>query len=98
MLLLGRTFRHEDAGEPVLVLSHEYWQRHLGGADDVVGRLVEMNNRGHAIVGVLPPLPAFPHANDVFMPSTCRPVERRAMRLTRLERQAYEEEIDRRRR
>lgn len=73
--VLGRTFLPgEDAkgADPVLVLSHEYWQRRYGGDPAVVGRLLQMNDRPHRVVGVLPPLPRFPEANDVFMPvSSC---------------------------
>jgi predicted permease len=73
--VLGRSFRPgEDAvgAEPVLVLSHDYWQRRYGSDAAVVGRLVEMNDRPHRIIGVLPPLPRFPEPNDVFMPvSSC---------------------------
>jgi len=73
--ILGRTFRPgEDlaGAEPVLVLSYEYWQRRYGGDPTVVGRLLEMNDRSHRVVGVLPPLPRFPDRSDVFMPiSSC---------------------------
>jgi predicted permease len=73
--LLGRTFLPgEDTAfaEPVVVLGHEYWQRRHGSDSAVIGRLVEMNDRRHRIVGVLPPLPRFPEPNDVFMPvSSC---------------------------
>ncbi|HJS75273.1 MAG TPA: ABC transporter permease [Vicinamibacteria bacterium] len=73
--VLGRLFLPgEDAAgaAPVLVLSHEYWQRRYERDPRVIGRLVEMNDRAHRIVGVLPPLPRFPQRNDVFMPvSSC---------------------------
>jgi predicted permease len=73
--ILGRGFLSgEDAvgAEPVLVLDHGYWQRRYRGDPAVVGRMVQMNDRPHRIVGVLPPLPRFPEPNDVFMPvSSC---------------------------
>jgi hypothetical protein len=73
--LVGRTFLPgEDAvgAEPVLLLGYEYWQRRYRGEPAVVGRLLEMNDRSHRVVGVLPPLPRFPESNDVFMPvSSC---------------------------
>ena len=57
--ILGRTFRPEDEkpeAEPVLVLSYEYWQSQ--GADPkIVGRAMEMNDKTHMVVGVLPPVP-----------------------------------------
>ena len=74
--LLGRTFRDgEDAlgAEPVLVLSHAYWQQKLGGDPKVVGRTFEMNDRVHTVVGVLPPLPGYPDDNDVYMPASACP-------------------------
>ena len=74
--LFGRTFEAgEDAqgAAPVLVLSYNYWQRSFAGDPGVVGQVVEMNNRPHTIVGVLPPLPAFPNEDHVFMPASACP-------------------------
>ncbi len=74
--LLGRTFRAEDDGHDApatILLSHEYWQRAFGGNRDVVGRVVEMNDRPHTIVGVLPDVPMYPQPNDVYMPRTACP-------------------------
>jgi putative ABC transport system permease protein len=74
--LLGRAFRpREDAiaSEPVLILSYAFWQRAFFGDPAIVGRTVEMNDRLHTIIGVLPPAPlAYPNADDVYMPvSSC---------------------------
>jgi hypothetical protein len=55
------------------VLSHEYWQRAFRGDRDVVGRIVEMNDRPHTIVGVLPDVPMYPQPNDVYMPDRRAP-------------------------
>ena len=74
--ILGRTFRAgEDAigAEPVLVLSHAFWQQRLGGDPRIVGRTFEMNDRVHTVVGVLPPLPGYPNDNDVYMPASACP-------------------------
>ena len=74
--LLGRTFRAEDDAhdaDATLVLSHEYWQRAFGGRQDVIGRVVEMNDRRHTIVGVLPDVPMYPQPNDVYMPRSACP-------------------------
>ncbi|MFI5006631.1 MAG: ADOP family duplicated permease [Solirubrobacterales bacterium] len=78
--LLGRTFRDgEDAlgAEPVLVLSHSFWQQKAGGDAGVVGRTFEMNDRVHTVVGVLPPLPGYPDENDVYMPASACPFRSR---------------------
>ena len=73
--MLGRTFRADDdrQGAPaVLVLSYHYWRDVLDRDPNVIGRQFEMNDRVHTVVGVLPPVPAFPEPNDVYMPvSSC---------------------------
>jgi putative ABC transport system permease protein len=70
--ILGQTF--PDTGdapgaEPLLLLSHSFWQSHFGGDPAVIGQTVEMNDRIHTIIGVLPEnLPVYPGTNDVWMP------------------------------
>jgi putative ABC transport system permease protein len=74
--LLGRTFlpgEDKPGAAPVLVLSYEYWQRSFGGDPHVIGQVFEMNNKPHTVVGVLPPLPAFPNADQVYMPASACP-------------------------
>ncbi len=74
--LAGRAFATADdaPGAPaVVVLSHGYWQRRFGGDPGVVGRAVEMNDRAHTVVGVLPPVPHYPEENDVWMPTSACP-------------------------
>ena len=54
----GRAFvADEDRGEgahPVLLISHDLWQRRFGGAENIAGTRVEMNRHSFLIVGVLP--------------------------------------------
>jgi predicted permease len=73
--LLGRAFREgeDQAGAtPVVVLSYRFWRERLGGNTTIIGKTVEMTDRVHTVIGILPPLPAFPNDNDVFMPvSSC---------------------------
>jgi hypothetical protein len=74
--LHGRSFRPGDEAHQapaVLLLSHEYWQRRHGADPEVVGRVFEMNDRQQTVVGVLPPLPAFPRVDDVYMPISACP-------------------------
>jgi hypothetical protein len=73
---LGRLFTPTDetkGAPPVLVLSYAYWMKEFGGDRKVLGRAFELNDRVHIVVGVLPPLPEYPDANDVFMPTTSCP-------------------------
>jgi predicted permease len=71
--VLGRTFISSDEdknADAVLVLSHQYWQRHQGGDPNIVGKVFQMNNRPHTVIGVLPPIPQYPDENDVYMPTS----------------------------
>jgi predicted permease len=74
--LLGRLLIPADdslTAPPVLVLSYAYWMKEFGGDQKILGRTFEMNDRVHTVVGVLPPLPEYPDANDVYMPTTSCP-------------------------
>jgi hypothetical protein len=58
--LLGRTFSEDDdrpgggAAGPVMVISHGFWQRHFGGAPDVIGRRLTIRSVPVSIIGVMP--------------------------------------------
>jgi putative ABC transport system permease protein len=70
--ILGRSFRPgEDAiGAPAnAILSYEFWQSKFAGDPHVVGRTFTMNDKVHTIVGVLPPLPKYADANDLYIPT-----------------------------
>ena len=74
--ILGRTFSPEDdrpGAQPVLVLSHAYWLRSWGGDPAVVGKILEMNDHPHRVIGVLPAVPQYPDDNDVWMPTSACP-------------------------
>jgi predicted permease len=68
---MGRTFVAADeahSAEAVLILSHEYWQAHHAGDPRIVGKVFQMNNRPHTVIGVLPAIPQYPVESDVYMP------------------------------
>lgn len=55
---LGRTFTFEETWadtEPVIVLSHDAWQRHFGGEQDIVGRTIRLDGVSHEVIGVMGP-------------------------------------------
>jgi putative ABC transport system permease protein len=55
--LLGRAFSAADdlPGSPkTVVLSYAYWQRHFGGAEDVLGKNLMVDGEPHSVIGVLP--------------------------------------------
>ena len=71
--LLGRTFvaaDEEPGADAVLVLSYHYWRQSYAGDPTIVGRVFQMNNRPHTVIGVLPPIPQYPVEQDVYMPTS----------------------------
>jgi predicted permease len=55
---LGRAFapgEDEPGAGPVVLISADLWQRKFGGAQDVLGRALTLDDKSYAIVGVLPP-------------------------------------------
>jgi putative ABC transport system permease protein len=87
----GRGFQEADdrPGAPaVLILSHQYWQRSFGDDASVVGRIFQMNDRPHQVIGILPAVPQYPREVDVYMPTSACPfrstpamVDGRGMRM-----------------
>jgi putative ABC transport system permease protein len=71
--LLGRTFvagDEEPGSDAVLVLSYQYWRESHGGDPEIVGKVFQMNNRPHTVIGVLPSIPQYPNEQDVYMPTS----------------------------
>src|SRR5262245_6588981 len=56
---LGRLLRPEEdrfgSGDAVMVLSHSFWQRQLGGDPTVVGTALRLNEKPFLVVGVAAP-------------------------------------------
>ena len=90
--LFGRTFRVSDdalTAPPVIILSNAYWLKTFGGDRAVIGRQVELNDRAHTIVGVLPPIPGYPNADDIYMPTSACPFRARAETTVATNRRAF---------
>jgi len=71
--ILGRTFlpgEDEPGAKPLIILSHHYWREKFGSDPDVVGTVLQMNDLATQVIGVLPPLPAYPFENDIWMGSS----------------------------
>lgn len=68
---LGRSFGPDDAhigAAPTAVVSHGYWVRSLGSSRSLAALQLRLQNRGHQIVGVMPPGFQFPMDADVWVP------------------------------
>jgi len=73
--ILGRAFAPGEADFPavasVALVTHHFWQRHLGAQENALGRTVRVNGTTVEIVGVLPPGFAGHHVGllvDIFLP------------------------------
>jgi predicted permease len=54
----GRFIRADEAGrpggEPVVVISHDYWQTHYAGSPSAIGQTIRVNDNQLTIIGVAP--------------------------------------------
>jgi predicted permease len=69
--VLGRDFLPAEetaATAPVVLVSYQLWQSHLGGAAAVIGRSITLDGRSFSIVGILPPAFRFFDRSDVLIP------------------------------
>jgi putative ABC transport system permease protein len=69
--ILGRDFvpSEETPGTaPVILLSYQLWQSHLGGDPAVIGRTITLDGRSFSIVGILPPTLRYLDRTDVLVP------------------------------
>jgi predicted permease len=62
--MLGRVFteREDNNGAKVVLISHGLWQRRFGGAPDIVGRTIALDDQPYEVIGVMP-------RSFYFMPS-----------------------------
>ena len=62
--MLGRVFTEDEdlKSVRVVVISYGLWQRRYGGASDIIGRTISLNDEAYEVIGVMP-------RNFYFMPS-----------------------------
>lgn len=67
----GRLFVPEEqqqGGQPAVVVSHAFWERHLGGLPPTSDMTLTFNDRAYTVVGVMPPSFAYPVGVDIWAP------------------------------
>jgi putative ABC transport system permease protein len=68
--VVGRAFGPQDDGRgaaPVMMLTHEYWQKKFGGDPSIIGKTLRVGGKAVTVVGVLQAAPYFPAKIDVLM-------------------------------
>ena len=66
--VVGRTFLPEEGApghDRVAVLSRAFWKRHFGGAQDAIGRTIQLDAQPYTIVGVMSAEFDFPPSGNV---------------------------------
>ena len=55
---MGRGFLPDEdktvGANPVVVLSHSFWQRRLASDSNIIGKSVQLNNRAYQVIGIAP--------------------------------------------
>jgi putative ABC transport system permease protein len=77
--LLGRDFTADEdvpGHDTVVLLSHGFWQRQLGGRPDAVGQTLQLGGRSLTVIGVLPPSFQLHRAVDVYAPAAFTAADR----------------------
>ena len=78
---LGRTFDESEmriGGSDVVVLTWSFWQEELGGRQDVLGSVLEIDRRPHSVIGVMPQGfrdPLYPTAPALWLPLRIRELD-----------------------
>jgi putative ABC transport system permease protein len=74
--ILGRDFAASDeapGAPPVVILSHQFWERRFGKRLDIVGATVHINGAPATIIGVMPERFALVYEQDLWMPLAITP-------------------------
>jgi putative ABC transport system permease protein len=74
----GRDFRPDEdvvGAAPVALIGYEMWQKEYGGAEDIVGQTVKINNEDTTIIGIMPRGWRYPDWHDLWLPLRASPDE-----------------------
>lgn len=67
----GRNFtaaEDQPNGPRVALISHDFWQRNLGGREDVIGRTINLDDAPYTVVGVMPKTFRHPYRAEIWLP------------------------------
>jgi putative ABC transport system permease protein len=67
----GRVFNNEEdkpGGNPVVVLSHPFWQRRFGGELSILNQPLMLNGKSYTVIGIMPEGYRYPSRAEIFVP------------------------------
>ena len=67
----GRNFTEAEdqpGGPRVVIIAYDFWQRNLGGREDVLGQAIKVDDAPYTIVGVMPETFRHPFRAQVWLP------------------------------
>lgn len=59
---------HRPGADPVIVVSHAFWQRHLRSRPEAIGTLERLDGTPYRVVGVLPPDFPYAEGRQLYVP------------------------------
>jgi putative ABC transport system permease protein len=67
----GRNFTEAEdqpGGPRVAIIGYDFWQRNLGGREDVLGQTIKLDDAAYTVVGVMPKTFRHPYRAEVWLP------------------------------
>ena len=65
----GFTAEEEQPGrDRIAILSHSLWQRHFGGASEILNKTISLSGEPNIVVGIMPPGFQFPEKTELWKP------------------------------
>ncbi|HEX8077243.1 MAG TPA: ABC transporter permease [Chthoniobacterales bacterium] len=67
----GRNFTETEdqpGGPRLVIVGHDFWQRNLGGREDVIGQAIKLDNAPYTVVGVMPKTFRHPYRAQFWLP------------------------------
>jgi putative ABC transport system permease protein len=68
----GRNFTEAEdqpGGPRVVIVGYDFWQRNLGGREDVLGQTIKLDDAVYTIVGVMPKTFRHPYRAQLWLPA-----------------------------
>jgi putative ABC transport system permease protein len=67
----GRNFTEAEdkpGGPRLVIVGHDFWQRNLGGREDVLGQTIQLDDAPYTIIGVMPKTFRHPYRAQFWLP------------------------------